>query len=217
MFSSAPTNGHLEAFALSYLQPQSALSTDDDPPNPNEQGLLVSGLDIPPATHWSRDRTRRLSRTPTITSLAGSSKLKVEPTLAGITSQFEFQPAPSQTSSTDGLRSRTAQPTPTPPTPEQKRRQKIALLHLITICCALFGEGWNDGSSGPLLPAFQRQYNLGYLVVSLYFVSNCVGFILGGAVNMYLDGKIGFGKVGSSAISISRAEFLGHIVVYGNR
>ncbi|KAG6908941.1 hypothetical protein DXG01_002720 [Tephrocybe rancida] len=195
MFSSPAAQGHLEAFALSYLQPGSALSTDDDP-SPDDHGLLATALDVPPATHWSRDRTRRLSRTPTTHSLTGSLKSKAEPVPIVAAAQFgsELTPTVSQAGVTDGLRSRQSTAPLLSSTSEQKQQRRIALLHLITICCAIFGEGWNDGSNGPLLPAFQRQYNLGYLIVSLYFVSNCVGFVIGGALNMYLDGKIGFGK-----------------------
>ncbi|KAG6837143.1 hypothetical protein H0H93_014048 [Arthromyces matolae] len=185
MLGSTSSSNHLEAFALTHLQHESALSIDDDP----SDDYQVNQLNAPPATHWSKDRTRRLSRTPTTNSLAPSTKSKNEPT-----SQFNLSPVASQIGAADSLRFRTVSATPSMSSTDQARHRKVAILHLIALYCALFGEGWNDGSNGPLLPAFQRQYNLSYLIVSLYFVSNCIGFITGGALNMYLDGKIGFGK-----------------------
>ncbi|KAG6839779.1 hypothetical protein C0991_011730 [Blastosporella zonata] len=158
MFSSSPTNNNLEAIALSYIQPESALSAEDGPPLHDLP--VVSPLNVPPTTHWSKDRTRRLSRTPAASSLTGSSKSKVEPVAVVTTSPFELpSAATSQAGLTSGLRARSSIHSTAPAlTPEQKRHRKFALLHLVTICCAIFGEGWNDGSNGPLLPAFQRQY-----------------------------------------------------------
>ena len=33
-------------------------------------------------------------------------------------------------------------------------------IHIATLCWTLFMEGWNDGSTGPLLPRIQRVYNV---------------------------------------------------------
>ncbi|PWN32764.1 MFS general substrate transporter, partial [Meira miltonrushii] len=37
--------------------------------------------------------------------------------------------------------------------------------------------GWNDATAGSLLPAIQKQYNLGFALVSMLFVANLIGWI----------------------------------------
>ncbi|KAK7012688.1 major facilitator superfamily domain-containing protein [Favolaschia claudopus] len=59
----------------------------------------------------------------------------------------------------------------------------------------MFLEGWNDGTSGPLLPRMQKFYGVGFLVVSLIFVVSCVGFIIGSIFNLYLHDRLGFGRM----------------------
>ncbi|KAG6908939.1 hypothetical protein DXG01_002718 [Tephrocybe rancida] len=177
MFSSSSTTGQLEAFALTYIQPGSALTTDDDP-SFGAHGLLATALNAPPATHWSRDRTRRLSRTPTTHTLTSSTKSKAEPSSSTTASQYEMAlvPLALQKNTAENLRT---EPVRLVSSAEQAHQHKITLVYFITLCCVKFAEGWNDGSYGPLLPAFQHHYN---------------GFMLGAIFNIYLDGKIGFGK-----------------------
>ncbi|KAK7463071.1 hypothetical protein VKT23_007657 [Stygiomarasmius scandens] len=55
--------------------------------------------------------------------------------------------------------------------------------------------GWNDGSIGPLLPRIQGAYNVGYTIVSLLFVVNFIGYIIGAGINIWLNYKFGFGKI----------------------
>ncbi|KAJ8453989.1 hypothetical protein ONZ45_g19482 [Pleurotus djamor] len=73
-----------------------------------------------------------------------------------------------------------------------KRR---ALIHFVALCWCLFIEGWNDGTTGPLLPVIQRDFQVGFAVVSMLFVSNCIGFITGAISNVWLNDRFGFGKV----------------------
>ncbi|KAJ3755674.1 MFS general substrate transporter [Lentinula raphanica] len=68
---------------------------------------------------------------------------------------------------------------------KQKRR---SILHFAALC-------WNDGSVGPLLPVIQSHYGVGFSVVSLLFVSNCCGFLIGAGINVWLNERFGFGKV----------------------
>ncbi|KAI0052084.1 MFS general substrate transporter [Auriscalpium vulgare] len=68
-------------------------------------------------------------------------------------------------------------------------------LHFAALCWCFFLEGWNDGSTGPLLPSIQHHYHLGFAVVSLIFVLNTIGFILGAAALVPLYDKLGFGWV----------------------
>ncbi|KAI0783169.1 MFS general substrate transporter [Abortiporus biennis] len=96
----------------------------------------------------------------------------------------------------------------TPSLSERASQQRRSLIHFATLCFCLFVEGWNDGSTGPLLPTIQRHYGVGFAVVSLLFVSSCVGFLSGAIANVYLNDKLGFGKLlvlGSSIQLISYA------------
>ena len=56
-------------------------------------------------------------------------------------------------------------------TPKQVTRERIQFLSL---CWTIFLVGWNDGSTGPLLPRIQGVYGVSYVVVSLIFVFACV-------------------------------------------
>lgn len=56
-------------------------------------------------------------------------------------------------------------------TPSERRTEWI---QVITLCYALFVAGWNDGTTGPLLPTYQRVYSVGFAVVSLLFIFNCL-------------------------------------------
>ncbi|KAF7325729.1 MFS domain-containing protein [Mycena kentingensis (nom. inval.)] len=65
-----------------------------------------------------------------------------------------------------------------------KQTQKLrAGLHLFAIYLSMFLAGWNDGSSGPLIPRMQRVYSVGFMLVSLTFVVSCIGFISGALLN----------------------------------
>ncbi|CAE6419234.1 unnamed protein product [Rhizoctonia solani] len=54
--------------------------------------------------------------------------------------------------------------------------------------------GWNDATTG-LIPIIQARYNIGFIVVSMLFVSNCVGYLLAAVINIHLTDRLGFGKV----------------------
>ncbi|OJT07475.1 Bypass of stop codon protein 6 [Trametes pubescens] len=91
--------------------------------------------------------------------------------------------------------------------------RRKSLIHFVTLCCAVFCMGWNDGTTGPMLPRIQANYHVSpvrnyrsvcidklggkvnFAVVSLLFVSNTIGFISGAFVNIYLTDRYGFGKV----------------------
>ncbi|KAI0325924.1 MFS general substrate transporter [Cubamyces sp. BRFM 1775] len=77
-------------------------------------------------------------------------------------------------------------------TPASRRKARI---QFATVCWALFLAGWNDASTGPLLPRIQSVYHVGFAVVSLIFVFNCVGFVTGAAANVWLTDRLGFGTV----------------------
>ncbi|KAI6019817.1 MFS general substrate transporter [Pisolithus orientalis] len=77
----------------------------------------------------------------------------------------------------------------------EKEQRRRAHIQFATLCWTLYLAGWNDGTTGPLLPRIQRVYNINFAVVSLLFVFACIGFISGALSNLVLDGRYGFGKV----------------------
>lgn len=85
-----------------------------------------------------------------------------------------------------------AKATPSP-SPEPTKLSWIAHAQFASLCMSLFIAGWNDGTTGPLLPRMQSNYHVclqplmlrvplshwsssqvGYAVVSLIFIVNCV-------------------------------------------
>ena len=46
------------------------------------------------------------------------------------------------------------------------------------ICLMFFSQGINDSAPGALVPYMEEDYNIGYAIVSLIFISNAIGFIL---------------------------------------
>ncbi|KAM5540128.1 hypothetical protein V8D89_006268 [Ganoderma adspersum] len=94
---------------------------------------------------------------------------------------------------TDDLRSNNIPPTAvSASTPATRRKARI---QFITLCGTLFLAGWNDGTTGPLLPRIQSVYHANFAVVSLIFVANCIGFLAGATANVWLTDRLGFGKV----------------------
>ncbi|OCH87228.1 MFS general substrate transporter [Obba rivulosa] len=75
---------------------------------------------------------------------------------------------------------------------EYKRKSRM---HFAALCYSFWLEGWNDGTTGPLLPTIQRHYDIGFAIVSLLFVMNCIGFLSGSLLNVHLNDRYGFGKV----------------------
>ncbi|PBK59795.1 MFS general substrate transporter [Armillaria solidipes] len=55
--------------------------------------------------------------------------------------------------------------------------------------------GWNDGTTGPLIPRMQTVYDVNYTILSLIFVLACTGCLTGAFANILLTPKLGFGKL----------------------
>ncbi|KAA1472114.1 MFS general substrate transporter [Dentipellis sp. KUC8613] len=79
-------------------------------------------------------------------------------------------------------------------TADKGTHRLLANIQFFSLCYTLFLAGWNDGTTGPLLPRIQSVYHVGFTVVSLVFISNCVGFVIGSVSNIWLTDKLGFGK-----------------------
>ncbi|KAI4794922.1 MFS general substrate transporter, partial [Aureobasidium sp. EXF-8845] len=48
---------------------------------------------------------------------------------------------------------------------------------VLAVCSVYFANGINDASAGALIPYMEKQYHIGYAVVSLIFITNAIGFI----------------------------------------
>ncbi|KAG1731063.1 MFS general substrate transporter [Suillus paluster] len=88
---------------------------------------------------------------------------------------------------------------------KMKCQRLRARVQFATVCGSMYLAGWNDGTTGPLLPRIQAVYSLNFAVVSLIFDIACVGFLSGTLANLYLDGRFGFGKVRSACQVIAYA------------
>ncbi|CAE7194266.1 unnamed protein product [Rhizoctonia solani] len=60
---------------------------------------------------------------------------------------------------------------------------------------SILQNGWHDGSIGLLIPTVQAHYNLTFTVVSVLFVSECLGYMLSAILNVHLSDLLGFGRV----------------------
>ncbi|KAF8680184.1 tetracycline resistance protein [Rhizoctonia solani] len=82
-----------------------------------------------------------------------------------------------------------------PEIPAWTMSTKKEWIAIMACCSCLFMAGWNDATTGPLLPTIQAHYGVNFTIVSMLFVSNCVGFISAAVINIHLTDQLGFGKV----------------------
>ncbi|KIY47903.1 MFS general substrate transporter [Fistulina hepatica ATCC 64428] len=86
-------------------------------------------------------------------------------------------------------------PTLSLPDAATSKQRQTGNIHFMAVCWSLYLEGWNDGTLGPLLPVMESYFHIGYIIVALLFVVNCAGFVSGALCNVWLDSKLGIGKV----------------------
>lgn len=65
---------------------------------------------------------------------------------------------------------------------------------LLSACLMNFGNGLNDAAPGALIPYMEKDYNIGYAIVSLIFVTNAIGFIAAAPVSQILQARLGRAK-----------------------
>ncbi|KEP54263.1 MFS general substrate transporter [Rhizoctonia solani 123E] len=82
-----------------------------------------------------------------------------------------------------------------PEIPAWTMSTKKEWISIMACCWCLFLAGWNDATTGPLLPTIQTHYGVNFTIVSMLFVSNCVGFVSAAVINIHLTDRLGFGKV----------------------
>ena len=66
---------------------------------------------------------------------------------------------------------------------------------LLSCCCMCFANGLNDSAPGALIPYMEKDYSIGYAVVSLIFVTNAIGFISAAPLTQVLQGRLGRARV----------------------
>ncbi|KAF8517398.1 MFS general substrate transporter [Hysterangium stoloniferum] len=96
--------------------------------------------------------------------------------------------------------------TPSNPTKKNSRGH----IQFAALCFCLFLAGWNDGTTGPLLPRIQKNYHVNFAVVSLLFVCACIGFIIGGLSNVFFTERLGFGKVNNTR---ALSQVIGYVLM----
>ncbi|KEP48307.1 MFS general substrate transporter [Rhizoctonia solani 123E] len=82
-----------------------------------------------------------------------------------------------------------------PEIPAWTMSTKSEWIAIMACCGCMFVGGWNDATTGPLLPTIQEYYGVNFTIVSMLFVSGCIGFISAAVVNIHLTDRLGFGKV----------------------
>ncbi|KAK2737546.1 hypothetical protein FQN57_007481 [Myotisia sp. PD_48] len=68
------------------------------------------------------------------------------------------------------------------------KKNKWRLLSTMLIS---FGAGLHDSATGVLIPYLEKEYDIGYAVVSLIFISNAIGFILAAPFTHVLKARLG--------------------------
>ncbi|KAJ5781208.1 hypothetical protein N7457_006368 [Penicillium paradoxum] len=72
---------------------------------------------------------------------------------------------------------------------------------LLSACVMNFGNGMNDSAPGALIPYLERDYDIGYAIVSMIVISNALGFIFAAPFTHAIELKIGRWK--SYALSMT--------------
>ncbi|XAO21781.1 hypothetical protein I312_100537 [Cryptococcus bacillisporus CA1280] len=86
--------------------------------------------------------------------------------------------------------------------------KRMTYIMLCVLFLVMFLAGWNDASQGPLLPSLQLYYNVDYLVISVIWIMNFVGFMIAGLTNVLITDRFGFGiaaPFGSSMQAVAYA------------
>ena len=79
---------------------------------------------------------------------------------------------------------------------------------LLSACFMNFGNGLNDAAPGALIPYMENDYNIGYAIVSLIFVTNAVGFIAAAPISQLLQARLGRAKTLVLAESVMIAAYI---------
>ncbi|KAG8527584.1 uncharacterized protein KY384_007737 [Bacidia gigantensis] len=79
---------------------------------------------------------------------------------------------------------------------------------VLAACLMNFGNGLNDSAPGALIPYMEKDYHIGYAIVSLIFVANAIGFLSAAPLTHALQSRIGRGKTYAISLSIFSTGFI---------
>lgn len=79
---------------------------------------------------------------------------------------------------------------------------------LLAACFMNFGSGLNDSIPGAIIPYIEKDYNIGYAVVSLIFVGNALGFILAAPCTYALENRLGRSRVYMLSFTLLAATYV---------
>ncbi|KAL8745503.1 MAG: hypothetical protein Q9190_002355 [Brigantiaea leucoxantha] len=79
---------------------------------------------------------------------------------------------------------------------------------LFSACLMCFGNGLNDSAPGALIPYMEKNYSIGYAIVSLIFVTNAIGFISAAPFVNMLQVRLGRAKLLVLAEAIVVAAYI---------
>ncbi|OXG26170.1 hypothetical protein C367_02932 [Cryptococcus neoformans Ze90-1] len=85
--------------------------------------------------------------------------------------------------------------------------KRLAYTMLCVLFLVMFLAGWNDASQGPLLPSLQLYYNIDYLVISVIWIMNFVGFMIAGLTNVFITDRFGFGIAAPFGASLQAVAY----------
>ena len=74
---------------------------------------------------------------------------------------------------------------------QSMKRPAINRYRLLAACAMNLCNGLNDSAPGALIPYLEKEYNIGYAVVSLIFVTNAAGFLSAAPTTHFLESKFG--------------------------
>ncbi|KAL2039950.1 hypothetical protein N7G274_007353 [Stereocaulon virgatum] len=79
---------------------------------------------------------------------------------------------------------------------------------VLSACMMNFGNGLNDAAPGALIPYMEKDYSIGYAIVSLIFVTNAVGFLSAAPLAAIVQSRLGRAKTLVLAQTIITAAYV---------
>lgn len=79
---------------------------------------------------------------------------------------------------------------------------------LLSACFINFANGLNDSAPGALIPYIEKDYNIGYAIVSLIYVTNAFGFILAAPFTHMLESKLGRSRSFDLSLSLLATAYV---------
>lgn len=79
---------------------------------------------------------------------------------------------------------------------------------LLSACLINLGSGLNDSAPGPLIPYIEKEYDIGYAVVALIFVTNALGFITAAFCTHAIEARLGRSRGYALGVSVLAASYI---------